>query len=825
MRFGIPLITCALFATVFASVAMADDQATITIHADKVLHTLSRHLTGACIEDVNHEIYGGLYSQMIFGESFQEPPPAAQVKGFKTYGGSWSVRDGILNIDAGDGPKLVSDRPAFEDGAAGVQILFRKREGQNAGLIARVQRPRIGADSFIGYEISLDPARQVVRLARHRNNYQLIEDAKCDVPIGKWISLEIRLHGPAIEVLVDGKSVLGHREDTNALPGGMVGLRGWHQHAEFRDFWINQGGAKEPLKFEETQTPTNVSSMWRPIIRGSAQGDFSIITERPYIGTQSQQINFTSGAGEVGISNQGLNHWGVNFIQSKPYEGYASVRADKPVTLFVSMESHDGTQRLAEQSLNVPAGDWRRVNFTLTPSGSDSNGQFVLSLKQPGSIVIGHAFLQPGEWGRFKGLRVRRDVAEAMIHQGITVLRYGGSMVNSPAYRWKKMIGPRDRRPPYAGTWYPYSSNGWGIIDFMSFCEAAGFEYVPAFNMDETPGDMADFIDYVKSPADSEWGRKRAADGHPQPFAIHLMELGNEERVDGKYAQKFEGLANAIWAKDPDMILVVGDFAYGRPIKDPFNFTGSASRITTLAGQQRILRFAKAHNGQVWFDIHVDTDRPVAVNNSLVGMLSFADAIDKLAEGAKHKVVVFELNANHHDQRRALANAMAVTDIERDGRMPIVTSANGLQPDGQNDNGWDQGLLFLNPSQVWLQPPGYVTQMLSSHYEPRVVECDVSESGRGLDALASLSADGKTLVLQVTNPEDQPITTTINLSGFVPSGRKMKITELAGAPGSVNTAQNPNAIGPREGESVLSAVGQHVDYSFKPHSFTIIEFR
>ena len=54
-----------------------------------------------------------------------------------------------------------------------------------------------------------------------------------------------------------------------------------------------------------------------------------------------------------------------------------------------------------------------------------------------------------------------------------------------------------------------------------------------------------------------------------------------------------------------------------------------------------------------------------------------------------------------------------LTPIERDGRLPIATSANCLQPDRQNDNGWNQGLLFLNPSQVWLQPPGYVTQMLS----------------------------------------------------------------------------------------------------------------
>ncbi|MBN2506600.1 MAG: hypothetical protein JXQ71_07890 [Verrucomicrobia bacterium] len=88
-------------------------------------------------------------------------------------------------------------------------------------------------------------------------------------------------------------------------------------------------------------------------------------------------------------------------------------------------------------------------------------------------------------------------MAEALIDQGITVLRYGGSMINHPEYRWKPMIGPRDRRPPCRGTWYPHSSNGWGILDFMEFCEAAGFEYIPAFNMGECPQDMADFIDYA----------------------------------------------------------------------------------------------------------------------------------------------------------------------------------------------------------------------------------------------------------------------------------------------------------------------------------------
>ena len=420
--------------------------------------------------------------------------------------------------------------------------------------------------------------------------------------------------------------------------------------------------------------------------------------------------------------------------------------------MFASLESRDA-KVYAETPLAVAGNQWQRIDFSLTPPPRRTScGRFALKLKQPGSVTLGYVLLQPGTWGRFKGLPVRRDVAEGMIAQGITVLRYGGSMVNHPEYRWKKMIGPRDRRPPYCGTWYRYGSNGWGIPDFMAFCEAAGFEYIPAFNMGETPQDMADFIDYAKGLADSPWGRRRAADGHPRPYRLRYMELGNEERVDDNYAARFEALAKAIWAKDPEIVLVVGDFVYDGRIKDPFHFSGAASGITTLAGQQRILRLARRHGREVWFDLHVNTESPGPANTSLEGMLSYADALDKIGEGARHKVAVFELNAGNHAQKRALANALALNAIQHDGRLAVVTSANGLQPDGQNDNGWDQGLLFLNPSQVWLQPPGYVTQMLSINYLPKVADCRVTGVRGGLDAAAARSDDGKTLVLQVVNP-------------------------------------------------------------------------
>ena len=648
------LSTVALLIALSALNGAQAQEAVIQIHVDQANHPVSPFLTGACIEDVNHEIYGGIYSQMIFGESFQEPAPSPSAAGGKPY---------------------------------------------------------------------------------------------------------------------------------------------------------------------------EISGLWRAVRRGTAAGRFAITSERPFAGGQSQQMSFDSGDGEWGVENQGLNHWGMNFVTGKAYEGYVWARAERRTELAAALESRDGSLVYAQTPLVVESNDWQRLDFRLTPCASDPAGRLALKLEQHGSVTLGHAFLQPGDWGRFKGLPVRRDVAEGLIGQGIIVLRYGGSMVNSGGYKWKNMIGPRDRRPPYAGTWYRYSSDGWGILDFMDFCEAAGFEYIPAFNMGETPQDMADFIEYARGATGTDWGRRRLADGHPQPYRLRYIELGNEERVDEKYADKFEALAKAIWAKDKDIIPVVGDFAYDRHIQDPFAIAGAASGITTLAAHRRILQLAKAYNCEVWFDAHVGTEQPVPLNTSLEGVFSFADALAKVADGARHKVVVFEFNAGNHAQKRALANAQAILAIERDGRIPIATSANGLQPDGQNDNGWNQGLLFLNPSEVWLQPPGYVTQMLSRNYLPQRVECAVTGAqDTGLNVAAARGEDGKTLVLQVVNAANKEVTARIQLAGFVPDKPVAQATELSGAFEAVNTAAEPNTIVSKQSQWQHGIKDGKTTRVFPPYSFTVLRF-
>ncbi len=472
-----------LLAVLFHSTALWAQEVRIEVQADRVLHPLSRYLTGACIEDVNHEIYGGIYSQMVFGESFQEPPSA-----------------------------------------------------------------------------------------RHR---------------------------------------------------------------------------RRGVRSGDTANVGEVSGMWRSLQTGSAAGTFSLETDRPFVGRQSQRLTFIRGQGRVGIENRGLNRWGMYFAADKPYEGTLWARADAPVDLFAALENNDGSRSLAEERLSVKPGGWQRFTFKLTPRSTEKSARLAITLGKPGTAVLGYVSLQAGDWGRFKGLPVRRDVAEALVAQGITVLRYGGSMVNHPEYRWKKMIGPRDSRQPYRGTWYAYSSNGWGIPDFMDFCEAAGFEYVPAFNASETPPDMADFVEYAKGPPGSEWGRRRIADGHAAPYRLKYIELGNEEKVDDAYYRKFAALAGAIWAKDANIILVVGDFLYSKSISDPFRFSGAASGITSLAAHEKILRLARQHGREVWFDVHVGTDGPTP-DSSLAGTRSYIDALEHIASGARHRVVVFELNAGNH---------------------------------------------------------------------------------------------------------------------------------------------------------------------------------
>ncbi len=186
---------------------------------------------------------------------------------------------------------------------------------------------------------------------------------------------------------------------------------------------------------------------------------------------------------------------------------------------------------------------------------------------------------------------------------------------------------------------------------------------------------------------------------------------------------------------------------------------------------------------------------------------------------------MFEENAGNHAVRRALGHAHAINELERTGPMvPIVCAAYCLQPYRQNDNGWDQGMLFLTPSRVWGQPPYYVTQMVSRNWLPNCVKAEVQCPGDSLDVTAKTSGDGKSLSLQVVNLAGRPVATRIALDGFVAASPSATSIELAGQLDDVNTPENPERIKPRRSTWRHGLSGGSTDYTFPPHSFTILRF-
>ena len=779
---------------------MAEKKCTIRVDASKKEGQISPYLYGACMEDVNHELYGGIWSQMIFGESFAEPAEAIIPNGFTAGGGFWKTEpDGqggnlLVSDEQNDGPKMVLDGTECKAGRVSVDMYW-EGEGPN-GFVIKTSNVREGANNFIGYEVGIY-SEGILRLAKHENDFQMIGDYPCKAFEKEWVNLAVEMTEDTMIAYINGEEIVRYT-DPHPIREGGVSLRAWNSSIKYRNIRFQRAGEEEQrIDVPPFTYKTQLGLPWRETVRGLARGETAFVTENPFKGSQSQRVTFLSGEGAYGINNMGLNRMGMHFVEGKPYEGYLYARTSAPTTLYVVMESADGTRRYAEQAVQLAPGGFSKYEFFLTPVQSDVAGRLSLELRAPGSVDLGYVFMQPGEWGRFKGLPVRRDVAEKLIEQKVAVLRFGGCMANARDYKWKRMLGAPEHRPAFKSWWYPWGSYGFGIVEFLELCEALGIPAVPDFNSYETPEDMADFIDFaIGTDESNEWVQKRIEMGHPAPFQLPFIQFGNEEKVNDAYAARFMAMAPGVWAKSKDVILVVGDFDYKDPITDPYHLTNTAGGITTLAPHKAMLDLAAANGREIWFDIHIWSGRPNDPVNFMDVAVTLFDQLQKLSPDAKFRLPCFELNANEHDLHRALSNAYAINRGERLGYIfPIITSANCLQVDGQNDNGWDQGLLFMDSHKAWLQPPGYVTQMAASAHLPCLAAWTVEGEADGLDITAACSEDGGKASVKLINLTDSPRQVELMLENL--SASQAQISLLAADSVLVaNTAVQPCKVVP-----------------------------
>lgn len=536
--------------------------------------------------------------------------------------------------------------------------------------------------------------------------------------------------------------------------------------------------------FEEPQNEeTGVSGMWLPLHETGYEW-----AEGGYSGSHRQIID------HAGICNRGLNRSGMYFSEDKAYRGYIIAKADEETVLRVSLRGEDMSVIYTEVSFTA-SGDWKKYAFTLTSPTEEKNGGFAICAD--GKAEIGYAFLEPDEWGLYKGLHVRRDVGEALEQMGLGSMRFGGGMVRAKDFRWKSMIGPYENRKPYRGTWYPYSTFGFGILEFIELCEALDVVCIPDFNAFETEEDMRDFVHYALGTDETnEWVKRRMDSHHPKPYKLDYIQFGNEEKIDEDFADRFIAACRGVWSVTKDITMVIGDFAYrNHTFEDPFNIPEECTytKITTLAPHKRMLEYAKEcqMEEKLWLDIHWTSDKTPSPIPYPETSWSLKRHLDRLVPENATKLCVFELNAASHDYERGLANAYCIMEaLNHSDIIPIMCSANCLQVDKHNDNGWDQGLIFMNNHSVWYQAAAYVNIMFHKVLLDRTFDVDTAL----VDDFFNYTAmtDGKRISIVLMNRSDHEETVEVHLP--ITEEYRFEKTTMTYASDAVNTAENKDYI-------------------------------
>lgn len=282
----------------------------------------------------------------------------------------------------------------------------------------------------------------------------------------------------------------------------------------------------------------------------------------------------------AGVANEGF--WGIPARPNTTYRASFYAKADGGARgrATVAIDGADG-HALASATVGPLTGQWKKYTATLktgalTPS---TTNQFVISSGGPGTLWVTLVSLFPPTYNnRPNGMRP--DIMELLAAMKPSFLRFpGGNYLEGPNYEnrfnWKATIGPLEQRPTHMSPWRYRSSDGVGLVEFLEWCEDLHMEPLLAvyagLHIDRGANiltgdalkpvvqDALDEIEYVTGGPNTTWGARRVRDGHPKPFTLRYVEIGNEDWLnDGKasYDERFTMIADAITAKYPSLKII-----------------------------------------------------------------------------------------------------------------------------------------------------------------------------------------------------------------------------------------------------------------------------
>jgi alpha-N-arabinofuranosidase len=282
----------------------------------------------------------------------------------------------------------------------------------------------------------------------------------------------------------------------------------------------------------------------------------------------------------VGIANAG--YWGIPVKPNTRYRAsfYAKTAGAGGVPLTVSIEGVDGKTVYARAEGGRIDGEWKRYSVTLTTGAKvkpTTGARLVIATESPGTLWFNQVSLFPPTYNdRPNGNRV--DLMQKLVDMKPRFLRFpGGNYLEGVTvdtrFKWKETLGPIAQRPGHPGTWGYRSSDGMGLLEFLEWVEDMKAEPVLAvfagyaLNGENVPAGPAlqpfvqealDEIEYVTGDVSTKWGAQRAKDGHPAPFKLRYVEIGNEDGFDKKktYDGRYTQFHDAIRAKYPQLKLI-----------------------------------------------------------------------------------------------------------------------------------------------------------------------------------------------------------------------------------------------------------------------------
>ena len=492
---------------------------------------------------------------------------------------------------------------------------------------------------------------------------------------------------------------------------------------------------------------------------------------------------------------------------------------------------------LAEAYLDVNAANWQKVEAVLTPEADSKNASLQILVLTLGDLDIDMVSLMPQD--TYKGHGLRKDLAQALADLHPKFMRFpGGCVVHGggdgfwDTYRWKTTIGPKEQRKGLKNTWGYHQSMGLGYFEYFQFCEDLGMEplpilpcgvscqganggwnmyptqaqdVVPMSEMDEWVAEAIDLIEWANGdPATNKWAKMRADAGHPKPFNLKYLGLGNEEKISPEFAERFKYIYERVTKAHPEIVIV--------GTAGPGSHPGNADLENGWKLADEL--------GMPIIDEHYYEPNTYFLNKR---------QYDSYPRDRKTKVYLGEYAAKDKKLIDALAEGLYLLHVERNGDIVAMTSYAPLFARKDNTN-WNPDMIYFDNERAYPTCSYYVQQLfgLSSgqYYYGDCVkfEGDAKDVIQPLENVhygqsVILNVKTRKLYVKICNASDEAKKANINLSRFGIKKNAVKTVIAGSANDENNYDQQP--IAPQK-ETIKAQKKFTLDVA--PYSFIMLEY-